>query len=56
MALVLDGVTSDHSRRSYRTGLVAFFAWVRSSGSAPAFSRALVQGHRAAQIAGGMSA
>ncbi len=55
IALVLDGVTSDHSRRSYRTGLAAFFAWVRSSGAAPAFSRALVQQYRAAQVAAGMS-
>ena len=51
IALVLDGVTSVHSRRSYRTGLVRFFDWMRSSGAAPAFTRALVQGYRAAQIA-----
>ena len=25
ISLVLDGVTSKHSRRSYRTGLAAFF-------------------------------
>ena len=56
IALVLDGVTSDHSRRSYRTGLVAFFTWVRASGAAPAFTRALVQQYRASQIAAGMSA
>ena len=55
IALVLDGVTSDHSRRSYRTGLVAFFAWIKASGAAPAFSRALVQQYRAAQVAAGMS-
>ena len=30
--LVLDGVTSGHSRRSYRTGLTAFFGWIRVSG------------------------
>lgn len=28
IAQVLDGVTSDHSRRFFRTGLAAFFAWV----------------------------
>ena len=56
IALVLDGVTSEHSRRSYRTGLVAFFAWIGTAGAAPAFTRALVQQYRAAQIAAGMSA
>ena len=56
IALVLDGVTSEHSRRSYRTGLAAFFAWIRASESSPAFSRALVQQYRAAQIAVGTSA
>ncbi len=56
ISLVLDGVTSEHSRRSYRTGLVGFFAWIRTSGSAPAFTRALVQQYRAAQIAAGTSA
>ena len=56
IALVLDGVTSDHSRRSYRTGLVAFFGWIKASEAAPAFTRALVQQYRAAQISSGMSA
>ena len=56
ISLVLDGVTSEHSRRSYRTGLVGFFAWVRTSGAPPAFTRALVQQYRAAQIATGTSA
>ena len=40
IALVLDGVTSEHSRRSYRTGLTAFFAWIRNFSAAPSFSRA----------------
>ena len=53
---MLDGVTSDHSRRSYRTGLVAFFGWIKSSEAAPAFTRALVQQYRVAQISAGMSA
>ena len=53
---MLDGVTSEHSRRSYRTGLAAFFAWIGASESSPAFSRALVQQYRAAQITAGTSA
>ncbi len=55
IALVLDGVTSQHSRRSYRTGLAAFFAWGRASGSMPVFSKALVQQYRTALVAGGSS-
>ncbi len=55
IALVLDGVTSDHSRRSYRTGLVRFFDWIRTSGSGPAFTRALVQQYRPHLVAAGMS-
>ncbi len=55
IALVLDGVTSDHSRRSYRTGLVRFFDWIRTSGSGPAFTRALVQQYRAHLVAAGTS-
>lgn len=47
IALVLDGVTSAHSRRSYRTGLERFFAWIPNSGTGPTFSRALVQQYRA---------
>ena len=38
IALILDGVTSEHSRRSYRTGLAAFFARIQASDSGPAFS------------------
>lgn len=51
IALVLDGVTSAHSRRSYRTGLAAFFAFVRASEPAPVFNRALVQRYRASLVA-----
>ena len=50
LALVLNGVTSAHSRRSYRTSLVRFFAWVRASanpasgwapsGTGPQFTKA----------------
>ena len=54
--LVLNGVTSGHSRRSYRTGLVRFFGWVRSSGSASAFSKAMVGEYRSVLLADGLSA
>jgi integrase/recombinase XerD len=53
--LVLDGVTSLHSRRSYRTGLEAFFAWVSSSGAKPGFTKALVQQYRSTLLANGLS-
>ena len=53
--LVLDGVTSIHSRRSYRTGLEAFFAWIRCLGSKPGFSKALVQQYRSNLLANGLS-
>jgi integrase/recombinase XerD len=55
IALVLDGVTSEHSRRSYKTGLTAFFAWIRASGVEPAFTKALVQQYRSALLARGLS-
>ena len=54
--LVLNGVTSIHSRRSYQTGLTAFFGWIRVSGAAPAFTKALVQQYRSALLAQGLSA
>ncbi len=53
--LVLNGVTSGHSRRSYKTGLTAFFTWIRISGSEPAFTKALVQQYRSALLADGLS-
>ncbi|MGI4827216.1 MAG: tyrosine-type recombinase/integrase [Janthinobacterium lividum] len=55
LALVLNGVTSVHSRRSYRTSLVRFFAWIRTSGSAPTFTKALVGEYRAALLQAGLS-
>ena len=55
IALVLDGVTSQHSRRSYRTGLTAFFAWIRISGAEAAFSKALVQQYRSSLLNQGLS-
>ena len=53
--LVLNGVTSIHSRRSYQTGLTAFFGWIRVSGAGPAFTKALVQQYRSALLAKGLS-
>ena len=53
--LVLHGVISVHSRRSYKTGLTAFFTWVRVSGAAPAFTKALVQQYRSALLNDGLS-
>ena len=45
-ALVLNGVTSEHSKRAYGKGLAQFFAWVKERGPQP-FSKALVQQYRA---------
>ena len=56
IALVLDTVTSLHSRRSYRTGLARFFAWVQSSGEAPAFTKALVGRYRTHLLEADLSA
>jgi integrase/recombinase XerD len=47
IALVLNGVHSAHSRRAYRTGLVEFFAWTKTTQVSPAFTKALVQEYRA---------
>ena len=55
IALVLNGVTSEHSRRSYRTGLERFFAWFRASAPAPVFSKAVVGAYRSALLAEGLS-
>jgi len=47
-SLVLNGVTSPHSRRAYATGLARFFAWLRGRPQPPqAFSKALLQEYRA---------
>ncbi len=55
IALVLDTVTSEHSRRSYRTGLVRLLGWIRVSESAPTFTKALVGGYRAHLLDAGLS-
>ena len=56
IALVLNGVTSEHSRRSYRTGLVRFFGWIRRSGAVTSFTKALVGEYRSMLLAEGLSA
>jgi integrase/recombinase XerD len=53
--LVLNGVTSVHSRRSYRTGLTGFFSWIRVSGAEPSFTKALVQQYRSTLLADELS-
>ena len=45
-SLVLNGVTSPHSRRAYATGLAHFFAWLRTQ-PPQAFSKPLLQEYRA---------
>ena len=55
MCLVTDQLTSDHSRRSYRTGLLRFFAWVRTSGAAPTFTKALAGQYRTSLLEQGLS-
>ena len=46
IALVLDSITSPHSRRSYGTGRERFLGWVRTSGTAPTFIKALAGQYR----------
>jgi integrase/recombinase XerD len=53
-ALVLNGVTSEHSKRAYAKGLAGFFAWVREQDPQP-FSKALVQAYRARLIEQGLA-
>ena len=59
LALVRNDVTSEHSRRSYRTSLLRFFAWTRSSaalgGRRPHFSKALVGEYRSHLLEQGLS-
>src|SRR6201993_3235853 len=54
-ALVLDGVTSLHSRRAYATGLAQFFAWLRTKPSQP-FAKALLQEYRSWLLDQGLAA
>jgi integrase/recombinase XerD len=45
--LVMHGVSSSHTRRAYRTGLLEFFAWMKQTQATPRFTKALVQEYRA---------
>ena len=58
LALVLDGMTSKHSRRAYGKALTDFFAWMRSTyiEETPGFTKALVQEYRTALLERGLSA
>jgi integrase/recombinase XerD len=53
--LVLDSLTSPHSKRAYEQALDAFQRWCAESGAA-GFTRATVQAYRAALEAAGLSA
>jgi integrase len=44
--LVVDSVTSPHSKRAYRTGLEQFFSWWGRAASGCVFSKALLQRYR----------
>ena len=44
--LVLDSVTSPHSKRTYRTGLEQFFSWWAATAPAESFGLPLVQRYR----------
>jgi integrase len=54
-SLVLDGVTSTHSKRAYAQALDAFARWCASTGAA-GFTKATVQAYRVAIEAGGLAA
>jgi integrase len=45
-ALVVHGLTSEHSKRAYAQGLALFFAWLKTRPARP-FSKALAQEYRA---------
>jgi integrase/recombinase XerD len=53
-ALVLNGVTSPHSRRAYAVGLEQFFRWLRLKPLQP-FSKALLQEYRSWLLEQGLS-
>lgn len=52
--LVLDGLTSEHSRRAYERALLDFMAWHAEQGR-PALSKALVQAYKAKLQADGLA-
>jgi site-specific recombinase XerD len=49
-SLVLNGVTSENSKRAYATGLRQFFAWLRGQSPRP-FTKALVEEYRSSLLA-----
>ena len=53
-ALVLDGLSSEHSRRAYGKALDGFLAWYDAQGS-PGLTKAIVQGYRAVLQEAGLS-
>jgi site-specific recombinase XerD len=59
IGLVLDGVTSLHSRRAYEKGLRLFFAWCREQSReqarAASFSKALANAYRSWLLAQGLA-
>ena len=55
MALVLDSVTSPHSRRAYRQALDHFRAWVEAGNAPDGFNKAVVQRYRAALEQAGLA-
>jgi integrase len=54
LALVLDGLSSPHSRLAYQSALREFFAWYEADGAA-GFSKATVQRYRAQLEARGLA-
>jgi site-specific recombinase XerD len=54
VALVLNGLTSEHSRRAYERALLDFLAWHADQGRPP-LSRALVQAYKAKLQGDGLS-
>ena len=57
--LVLNGMTSKHSKRAYGKAFTDFFAWMRATymeTEAPSFTKALVQEYRAVLLERGLSA
>lgn len=56
IALVVDSVPSEHSKRAYRIGLEQFFTWWAASAPGVVFSRPLLQRFRSSLAAAGKSA
>lgn len=55
VAIVLDGLTSEHSKRAYRKALEDFLAWYAASGK-PGLSKATVQAYKVQLQTRGLSA